>query len=59
MGRTRKKGKAKQANKERQAAAAREQQEQLEAQIAKLQIGKKSSSASGVPSDAVDTVEVE
>ena len=40
MGRTRKKGKAKQANKERQAAAAREQQEQLEAQIAKLQIGK-------------------
>eukprot|EP00984_Skeletonema_dohrnii_P029881 scaffold20823_cov101-Skeletonema_dohrnii-CCMP3373.AAC.5 len=35
----RNKGEAKKANKERQAAAAKEQQEALEAQIAQLQIG--------------------
>eukprot|EP00984_Skeletonema_dohrnii_P005326 scaffold1874_cov89-Skeletonema_dohrnii-CCMP3373.AAC.3 len=46
----RNKGKAKKANKERQAAAAKEQQEALEAQIAQLQIG-------GESTDAIDTVE--
>ena len=45
----RNKGKVKKANKERQAAAAKEQQEALEAQIAQLQIG-------GESTDAVDTV---
>eukprot|EP00985_Skeletonema_marinoi_P002564 scaffold1057_cov203-Skeletonema_marinoi.AAC.12 len=45
----RNKGKAKQANKERQAAAAKEQQEALEAQIAQLQIGDEST-------DAIDLV---
>jgi len=45
----RNKGMAKKANKERQAAAAKEQQEALEAQIAQLQIG-------GESTDAIDTV---